>query len=179
MFTGIVTDVGRVRAVRDTNRDRRFEIETSFDLSTVDMGASISHAGFILYATGDIDPNDCEAIKAAMRASKGPGNFRNMFVHAPNGKEGSIRVLPIAEVGAKDEFLGIKNATQADVMAAHRVPPQLLGIVPAQGAAFGNPKDATAMFLQLEIAPLQAVFLELNARLGAQVIRFRVRDPAG
>ena len=48
MFTGIVTDVGRVRAVRDTNRDRRFEIETSFDLADVDMGASVSHAGCCL-----------------------------------------------------------------------------------------------------------------------------------
>jgi riboflavin synthase len=48
MFTGIVTDVGRVRAVRDTNRDRRLEIETRFDLSTVDLGASISHAGCCL-----------------------------------------------------------------------------------------------------------------------------------
>ncbi|WP_340645235.1 riboflavin synthase [Phenylobacterium sp.] len=48
MFTGIVTDVGRVRAVRDTNRDRRFEIETKFDLATVDIGASISHAGCCL-----------------------------------------------------------------------------------------------------------------------------------
>jgi riboflavin synthase len=48
MFTGIVTDVGRVRAVRDTNRDRRFEIETAFDLSTVDLGASIAHAGCCL-----------------------------------------------------------------------------------------------------------------------------------
>lgn len=48
MFTGIVTDVGRVRAVRDTNRDRRFEIETAFDLSTVDIGASIAHAGCCL-----------------------------------------------------------------------------------------------------------------------------------
>jgi riboflavin synthase len=48
MFTGIVTDVGRVRAVRDTNRDRRFEIETAFDLATVQMGASISHAGCCL-----------------------------------------------------------------------------------------------------------------------------------
>jgi riboflavin synthase len=48
MFTGIVTDVGRVRAVRDTNRDRRFEVETRFDLSTVDIGASISHAGCCL-----------------------------------------------------------------------------------------------------------------------------------
>ena len=48
MFTGIVTDVGRVRAVRDTNRDRRFEVETRFDLSTVDIGASVSHAGCCL-----------------------------------------------------------------------------------------------------------------------------------
>ncbi|MDO8798773.1 riboflavin synthase [Phenylobacterium sp.] len=48
MFTGIVTDVGRVRAVRETNRDLRFEIETKFDLSTVDIGASISHAGCCL-----------------------------------------------------------------------------------------------------------------------------------
>jgi len=48
MFTGIVTDVGRVRAIRDTNRDRRFEIETSFDLASIDIGASISHAGCCL-----------------------------------------------------------------------------------------------------------------------------------
>jgi riboflavin synthase len=48
MFTGIVTDVGRVRAVRDTNRDRRFEIETGFDVATIDIGASISHGGCCL-----------------------------------------------------------------------------------------------------------------------------------
>ena len=48
MFTGIVTDVGRVRAVRETNRDRRFEIETAFDLSTLDIGASVAHAGCCL-----------------------------------------------------------------------------------------------------------------------------------
>lgn len=48
MFTGIVTDVGRVRAIRDTNRDRRFEIETNFDLAEVEIGASISHAGCCL-----------------------------------------------------------------------------------------------------------------------------------
>ena len=48
MFTGIVTDVGRVRAVRDTDRDRRFEIETAFDLTSLDLGASVSHAGVCL-----------------------------------------------------------------------------------------------------------------------------------
>jgi riboflavin synthase len=48
MFTGIITDIGRVRQVRDTNRDRRFEIETRYDLTSVDIGASIAHAGCCL-----------------------------------------------------------------------------------------------------------------------------------
>ena len=48
MFTGIVTDVGRVRRVGETNRDRRFEIETGFDLDSLDIGASVSHAGCCL-----------------------------------------------------------------------------------------------------------------------------------
>ena len=48
MFTGIVTDVGRVRSVRQTDRDRRYEIETAYDLGGVDIGASISHAGCCL-----------------------------------------------------------------------------------------------------------------------------------
>lgn len=48
MFTGIVTDIGRVRDVRDTNRDRRFEIETAYDVARIDIGASISHSGCCL-----------------------------------------------------------------------------------------------------------------------------------
>lgn len=48
MFTGIITDIGRVRSVRETNRDRRYEIETVWDVSDIDLGASISHAGCCL-----------------------------------------------------------------------------------------------------------------------------------
>jgi riboflavin synthase len=48
MFTGIVTDVGKVRAVRLTQRDLRLEIETGFDLAAIDIGASIAHAGCCL-----------------------------------------------------------------------------------------------------------------------------------
>ncbi len=48
MFTGIITDIGRVRSVRDTARDRRFEIATAYDTATIDIGASISHAGCCL-----------------------------------------------------------------------------------------------------------------------------------
>lgn len=48
MFTGIVTDIGQVRSVRQTERDRRFEIATAWDPSTIDVGASVSHSGVCL-----------------------------------------------------------------------------------------------------------------------------------
>src|SRR5690606_19856926 len=48
MFTGIVTDIGRVRDVRATDRDRRYEIQTAWDTVSIDLGASISHAGCCL-----------------------------------------------------------------------------------------------------------------------------------
>ncbi|MDD3836442.1 MAG: riboflavin synthase [Phenylobacterium sp.] len=48
MFTGIVTDVGRVRSIRETNRDVRMEIETNYDLASIEMGASVAHAGCCL-----------------------------------------------------------------------------------------------------------------------------------
>ena len=48
MFTGIITDVGRIRSVRETNRDLRIEVETAYDLASIPMGASIAHAGCCL-----------------------------------------------------------------------------------------------------------------------------------
>lgn len=47
MFTGIITDIGTVRAVTKAG-DTRFEITTAYDLSTVDMGASIACNGCCL-----------------------------------------------------------------------------------------------------------------------------------
>jgi riboflavin synthase len=48
MFTGIITDVGRVRSVKQTDRDRRYEIETAYDVAGIDIGASVSHSGCCL-----------------------------------------------------------------------------------------------------------------------------------
>ncbi|PZF76358.1 riboflavin synthase [Aestuariivirga litoralis] len=47
MFTGIITDIGTVRAVERAG-DTRFEITTAYDLGTVDMGASIACNGCCL-----------------------------------------------------------------------------------------------------------------------------------
>ncbi len=48
MFTGIVTDIGRVRSITDTGGDRRYEIETAWDTTGIDLGASISLSGACL-----------------------------------------------------------------------------------------------------------------------------------
>ena len=47
MFTGIVTDLGRVLAV-EKRGDTRFRIATSYDLDSIDMGASIACSGCCL-----------------------------------------------------------------------------------------------------------------------------------
>lgn len=47
MFTGIVTDVGKVRAV-EKRGDTRFVIGTDYDLATVEVGASIACDGVCL-----------------------------------------------------------------------------------------------------------------------------------
>jgi len=47
MFTGIITDIGSVRSVRKSG-DLRVEIETSYDISTIDLGASIACNGVCL-----------------------------------------------------------------------------------------------------------------------------------
>jgi riboflavin synthase len=55
MFTGIVTDVGKVTGVVARNDIRRVTIATAYDTATIDLGASISCAGVCLtvVATGE------------------------------------------------------------------------------------------------------------------------------
>ena len=47
MFTGIITDVGSVRSVHKAG-DLRIEIETLYDITTIDIGASIACNGVCL-----------------------------------------------------------------------------------------------------------------------------------
>ncbi len=55
MFTGIITDIGRVRAVAQTDRDRRYEVQTAWDVEGIDLGASVSHAGVCLTVVDKAD----------------------------------------------------------------------------------------------------------------------------
>ena len=132
-----------------------------------------SHAGFIMYITDAAHQQaDVDSIREALKQSKGPGNFKNLFMYAPNGKKDGIQIIPVGEVAAKDDFLNIKNVSRDDVLAAHRIPPQLMGIVPGNTGGFGAILPAAQVFARNEIEPLQAKFRELNDWLGQEVVRF-------
>lgn len=48
MFTGIVTDIGKIRSVMKLPKGKRFRVETSYDMATLDIGASVAHSGVCL-----------------------------------------------------------------------------------------------------------------------------------
>ena len=51
MFTGIITDVGKVAAIEDLDVGRRFTVQSSYETETIEIGASIAHDGVCLTVT--------------------------------------------------------------------------------------------------------------------------------
>ncbi|HCG1298415.1 TPA: phage portal protein [Pseudomonas aeruginosa] len=132
-----------------------------------------SHAGFILYMTDAAqNEEDIDALRTALKTAKGPGNFRNLFVYAPNGKKEGIQLIPVSEVAAKDEFGSIKNISRDDRLAGLRVYPQLMGVVPQNAGGFGSISDAAAVWASLELEPMQARLQQVNELIGEEVVRF-------
>ena len=56
MFTGIITDIGRVIAVERSGGDMRARIRTGYDTSAIDIGASIASDGVCLTVV-DLGPD--------------------------------------------------------------------------------------------------------------------------
>ncbi len=134
-----------------------------------------SHAGFILYVTDAAQSQgDVDKMREQLTKAKGMGNFRNLFYYAPNGKKDGIQLIPISEVAAKDDFLNIKNSSRDDVLAVHRVPPQLMGMLPNNVGGFGDVEKAAKVFARNEIAPLQSTMADaINTWAGVPVCAFK------
>lgn len=141
-----------------------------------------SHAGFIMYVNdASQDQKDIDEMRKALKDSKGPGNFRNLFMYSPKGKKDGVQIIPVSEVAAKDEFYNVKNVTRDDQLAGHRIPPQLMGIIPMNTAGFGDVEKAARVFVANELEPLQATMKEINEFVGEEVVTFdpyALEDPA-
>ena len=132
-----------------------------------------SHAGYIIYLSDpNITEDDKEEIIDTLKSSKGPGNFRNILIDAPNGEKDGIKLIPLSETQAKDEFFNVKSISRDDQLAACRVPPNIMGIIPQNTGGFGSITDAAAVFTKNEVEPLQKEFAQLNDWLGEPVFTF-------
>ena len=129
-------------------------------------------ASDLLFNLFQPDPQ-CLSVLVRRTVQPGPGNFRNLFMYSPNGKKDGIQIIPLSEVAAKDEFLNIKKVSRDDMMAAHRVPPQMMGIMPNNVGGFGDVEKASMVFVRNEIIPLQQRIYEINQWLNDDIISFK------
>ncbi|NDL64822.1 phage portal protein [Acerihabitans arboris] len=122
--------------------------------------ANGAHMGGILYTT---DPNMSaeleEEIKKKIQGSKGIGNFKNLYINIPNGKEKGVQFIPVGDISAKDEFANVKNISAQDVLNAHRFPAGLAGIIPQNTAGLGDPTKWRDTYRQDEVIPIQRRFM--------------------
>ena len=63
--------------------------------------------------------------------------------------------MPLGEVATKDDFFNIKKASAEDLMSAHHVPPQMMGVIPNNTGGFGDVVNAAQVFVRNELTPLQ------------------------
>lgn len=60
------------------------------------------------------------------------------------------------------------------MMAAHRVPPQMMGIMPNNVGGFGDVEKASKVFVRNELIPLQKRLGEINEWLDKKIIEFEI-----
>ncbi|MEM7215982.1 MAG: riboflavin synthase [Pseudomonadota bacterium] len=70
MFTGIITDVGKVESIQTLDQGKRIRVRTAHDTTLIDIGASVCHNGVCLTV---VEKNDgwieVEAWEEALRLS--------------------------------------------------------------------------------------------------------------
>jgi riboflavin synthase len=88
MFTGIITDVGTIRSVVQRG-DLRIEIATAYDVTTVDMGASIACDGVCLTVVEKTSDSFCVDVSAE---SAGLTNIGGWKAGRPINLERALKV---------------------------------------------------------------------------------------
>lgn len=124
--------------------------------------------GYILLTNdADLDEETASAIETKVKESKGPGNFRSLYINIGRSHaKDPVKVIPVGDIATKDEFERIKNVTRDEILSMHRMQPGLSGIMPETNGGFGDIEKIMRVYYELEVIPLQAPFLEINELLG-------------
>lgn len=132
-----------------------------------------SHAGFLLYTTSpSITGKVQEDLEEVIGSSRGLGNFKSIHLNIPGGDDKGVQLIKIGDAGAKDEFSNIKSISNQDVLTAHRFPPEISGIIAAQGSALGDPEKYNQMYYTNEVIPMQKLIMGVNSMFKANPIKF-------
>jgi riboflavin synthase len=137
MFTGIVTDVGRLLAANDSNAGRRLRIATVYEVERIDLGASIALDGI------------CLTVTEKGRGEDGQGWF-DVFA----AKE----TLAVTDVGrwAVGRRINLERALKVgDELGGHVV----LGHVDAMATLVGREPMAEQLTLTIEVPDSVAPFV--------------------
>ncbi len=121
----------------------------------------------------DLDEETAKAIQKKVQSSKGPGNFRLLFLNIGKSQaKEPVQIIPVGDIGTKDEFERIKNITRDEILSMHRMQPGLSGIMPETNGGFGDIEKIMRVYHELEVSALQQPFLEINQHIGAGAVSF-------
>lgn len=142
MFTGIVTDIGRVLEVEALDEGRRVRIATAYDPATIDIGASIACSGVCLTVTALPEPGsnarwfDVEAWEEALRlttaASWVEGTPINLERSLKIGDELGGHIVS-GHVDGRAEIVAVEDEGEARRFRL-RAPPELSRYIARKGS---------------------------------------------
>ena len=137
-----------------------------------------AHMGYILLTNdANLSPEDMEMMEKKVKESKGPGNFRSMMINIDksNAKE-PVQLIPVGDIGTKDEFERIKNITRDEILSMHRMYAGLSGVIPENNSGFGDMEKIMRVYHELEVGAMQQPFMEMNQVFGPGAVSFKDPD---
>jgi riboflavin synthase len=131
MFTGIITDIGRIEAVEQRG-DTRLRIACGYDMSTVDLGASIACSGVCLTVVDKGDNWFAIDASAETLSRTAPGMWTegrrlNLERALKVGDElgGHIVTGHVDGIGEVEATLDVGGSTRITIIAGDEVAPYL------------------------------------------------------
>ncbi len=137
MFTGIVTDIGKINSVSELPKGKCFRLNTAYDTSTIDIGASIAHAGVCLTVVEKGEGwFDVEAWEEALRLT----TLGSLKVGDPINLERSLKIgdelgghLVSGHVDGVAEIVAVEEEGEA-IRFTLKAPKQLAKFIAGKGS---------------------------------------------
>jgi PBSX family phage portal protein len=135
------------------------------------FGKNGQQIGYILVTSdAGITEDTAKVLDGKIKSTHGPAN---MYINIPktNSRE-PVKVIPLGSIETKDSYEAIKNITEREMLAMHRMQPGLSGIIPQNTTGLGDLNKVMQVYHELEVESMQQTFLALNEIVGEEVVKF-------